>query len=206
MASETVEVLKFFDLNDTSTCTRVCLESPLSVQSLTTRDLQNHAQEALVSQGPPSLFFREDGEDGDYVALVGDRPFTSFGRSCLCLVKKTLRIFYKLQVLPAPPALVPPATSSCMGPHLHQPTQKQLKAMSYEEWQGRCFHAAAADGCLSCVRYWLDEQDVSVAWKSPNAGYTAMDWVEYELTRSAGGPVRQQSLLACKACLEIRQR
>jgi len=93
-----------------------------------------------------------------------------------------------------------------MGPHLHQPTQKQLKAMSYEEWQGRCFHASAADGCLSCVVYWLDEQDVSVAWKSPNAGYTAMDWVEYELTRSAGGPVRQQSLLACKACLEIRQR
>ena len=201
-----VEILKFFDLNDTSTCTRVCLDGPLSVNSLTRRDLQCHAQHALASNVPPRLFYREDGVDGDYVALASDAPLSSSELSRQCIVNKTLRIYYKLEAPPAAPDSVPPMTPSCMGPHIHQPAQKQLKAMSFEEWQGRCFHAAAAAGCLSCVRYWLDEQNVSAAWKSPNAGYTAMDWVEYELKKTANDPLKEQSLIACKNFLEVRQR
>ena len=90
---------------------------------------------------------------------------------------------------------------SCLGPHLHQPAAKRIKTLSFDDWRGRCFHQAAAEGCIACVKKWLDS-GVSATWKSPNAGYTACDWIDHSLKSASGEAIKSSRLRACKECIE----
>jgi hypothetical protein len=93
------------------------------------------------------------------------------------------------------------AAGLCVGRHSHQPTNKKMKTMSREDWAMRSFHEAAADGCLPCVIEWVNK-GMDVAQKSPNAGFTAMSWVDYQLTQASRDPVMVQRLTSCKNYLE----
>jgi hypothetical protein len=88
----------------------------------------------------------------------------------------------------------------CLGRHTHQPSNKSMKNMSREEWAMRCFHEAAADGCLPCVIGWVNK-GVDVAWESPNGHFTAMSWIEHQLTQHSGDANKVQRLTICKSFL-----
>jgi hypothetical protein len=87
--------------------------------------------------------------------------------------------------------------SDCLGFYIHQPNAKKMKTMSSEEWKGRCFHQAAADGCLPCVVQWV-QNGVDVAWQSPNCQFTAFDWIDWELNHFSGDAAKVQKLSMCK--------
>jgi hypothetical protein len=88
----------------------------------------------------------------------------------------------------------------CLGSQNHQPSKKIIKNMSRDEWAMRSFHAAAADGCLPCLMEWVTA-GLDVTWESPNAGYTAMSWIDYQLTQASRDPVMVQRLTICKSYL-----
>jgi hypothetical protein len=100
-------------------------------------------------------------------------------------------------------AAVAATAGDCLGPHTHQPSNKKMMKMSSEEWRGRCFHEAAADGCLPCVIQWVNN-GVDVAWQSPNSQFTASDWIDYELTHNSGDAAKVQRLTFCKDFLATR--
>jgi hypothetical protein len=100
-------------------------------------------------------------------------------------------------------AAVAETAGLCLGPHTHQPSNRLMKNMSSEEWTGRCFHEAAADGCLPCVIQWVNK-GVDVAWQSPNSQFTVMSWIEYQLTQNSGDATKVQRLTVCKNFLASR--
>ena len=100
-------------------------------------------------------------------------------------------------------AAVAATAGDFLGPHTHQLSNKKMMKMSSEEWRGRCFGEAAADGCLPCVISWVNN-GVDVAWKSPNGEFTASDWIDYQLIHNSGDAAKVQRLNICKDLLAGR--
>jgi hypothetical protein len=88
----------------------------------------------------------------------------------------------------------------CLGRHTHQPSGKLTKNISRDEWVMRSFHEAAADGCVPCVIGWVDK-GVDVAWESPNGHFTAMNWIDHELTQNSVTATKVKRLQICKEYL-----
>ena len=87
---------------------------------------------------------------------------------------------------------------ACFGPHVHQPPKKKLATLDEEGFQGYSLLAAAGDGCVSCVEYWLGN-GADPNFERSSGRYTAMDFVRWSEKKSLISPAsakQVQELLA----------
>ena len=164
---------------------RLTLASPMYSESFTAADVR----QAMEDKGMLSvvgvkvaLFFKDD--DGDFVALPNQEEVWPAS----CISDGVLKAWFT----PAPQptrAPEPLATTPskplprCLGPHVHQPPKRKLHSIDFEEFRGYSLLAAAEDGCVPCVEYWLDNQ-ANVNFESGTNRYTALDFVRWSAKRS----------------------
>ena len=157
---------------------RLTLASPMSSDRITAA----HVRQAMEDKGmlkagvKVALFFKDD--DGDFVALPNEEEVWP---SC-CISDGVLKAWFAI----APESLATtPSTPlpSCLGPHVHQPPKKKLHSIDFHEFRGYSLLAAAEDGCVPCVEYWLDNQ-ANVNFESGTNQYTALDFVRWSAKKS----------------------
>ena len=153
---------------------RLTLASPMYSDRITAADVR----QAMEDKGMLSvvgvkvaLFFKDD--DGDFVALPNQEEVWP---AC-CISDGVLKAWFTC----APESLATtPSTPvcSCLGPHVHQPPKRKLHSIDFQEFRGYSLLAAAEDGCVSCVEYWLDNE-ANVNFESGTNQYTALDFVRW---------------------------
>ena len=142
---------------------RLTLAAPISSEKMTAADVRR----AMEDKGllPPGvnvvLFFKDD--EGDFVTL----PSSEVVWPSCCIFKDVLKAWFVEAPATPPSSTVcaslgphahqPPKKSpcACFGPHVHQPPKKKLLTLDVNDFQGYSLLAAAEDGCVSCVEYWL---------------------------------------------------
>ena len=157
---------------------RLTLASPMSSEKITVGDVRH----VMEDRGFPSpgatvaLFFKDD--EGDFVALPS---LEDVWPSC-CISDDVLKAWFacapeSLKTTPSTPVC------SCLGPHVHQPPKKKLHDIDFQDFQGYSLLAAAEDGCVSCVQYWLGN-GADPNFYSSSSQYTAMDFVRWSEKKS----------------------
>ena len=164
---------------------RLTLASPMYSDSFTAADVR----QAMEDKGMLSvvgvkvaLFFKDD--DGDFVALPNQEEVWPAS----CISDGVLKAWFSRAPEPtrAPEPLVTTPSMPlprCLGPHVHQPPKRKCHSLDFEEFKGYSLLAAAEEGCVSCVEYWLDN-DVNVNFESGNNQYTALDFVRWAAKKS----------------------
>ena len=118
------------------------------------------------------LFFKN--EEGDFVNL----PSPEVAWPSCCISYGVLKAWF--MCMPEAPATTPSKRGwSCCGPQVHRLPKNKSATL---DKAGYSLLAAARDGCVSCVKYWLDF-GVNANFESSNNKYTAIDfavWAEEE--------------------------
>ena len=185
---------------------RLTLAAPISSEKMTAADVRR----AMADTGllPPGanvvLFFKDD--EGDFVTLPSPEVVWP---SC-CIFNSVLKAWF-VEAPSTPPSSTvlaslgphahrPPKKlpCACFGPHVHQPPKKKLATLDEEGFQGYSLLAAAGDGCVSCVQYWLGN-GADPNFESSSSRYTAMDfaqWSEQKYHINPASAKQVQKLLA----------
>ena len=157
---------------------RLNLPVPVSSEDVTADVVRQAMEDAGVLQpaAKVDLFFKD--EEGDFVTL----PSTKLAWPSCCISEGVLKAWFMRA--PEPPATAPSTpVCACLGPHVHQPSQKRLQSLDQNEFQGYSLLTAAEEGCHFCVGYWL-ENGVDANFRSSTNDYTAMDFVLWSKKKS----------------------
>ncbi len=172
---------------------RLTLAEPISSERMTAADVRRTMEGAgfLPAGVRVALYFKD--EEGDFVNLPSpDAVWPSCGIS-----DGVLKAWYIC--VPDPPGTTTPTpVCACLGPHLHQPEKKKLATLDKANFEGYSLLAAAGDGCVSCVEYWLG-MGVEPNFESSSSAYTAMDcvlWAEKKSHIDASSAKQLKEMLA----------
>ncbi len=194
-----LSVLKIAQLSPDATelplsTVRLTLAAPISSEKMTAADVRRAMEdEGITSLGEKVVLFFKDDE-GDFVTLPGPDVVWP---SC-CVFNGMLKAWF-MWALEAP-GTTPPTSAraslgsrahqppnkmscACFGPHVHQPPKKRLATLDEEGFEGYSLLAAAGDGCVSCVEYWLGN-GADPNFESSSSRYTAMDFVRWSEKKS----------------------
>ena len=171
---------------------RLTLASPMSPEEMTAADVRQAMEKAGIM--PPAvkvaLFFKDD--EGDFVTL----PSLKVVWPSCCISDGVLKAWF--MCVPEPPATTPSTpVCACLGPHVHQPPKNKVLKLDLNDFQGYSLLAAAEEGCVSCVEYWLGN-GVDPNFESLSSEYTAMDfalWAEQKSHVSAASAKQVKELL-----------
>ena len=153
---------------------RLPFAEPMSSTKMTVAGVRQAMGDAGVL--PPAakvvLFFKN--EEGDFVNL----PSPEVAWPSCCISYGVLKAWF--MCMPEAPATTPSKRGwSCCGPQVHRLPKNKSATL---DKAGYSLLAAARDGCVSCVKYWLDF-GVNANFESSNNKYTAIDfavWAEEE--------------------------
>ena len=185
--AQSLSVLKIVQL--TTDCTeipmsrmRLTFAASVPAAEITVGDVGQAIKEGLPlpSSVRVALYYKD--EEGEFVNL---QNVEAVWPSC-CISEGILKAWYIC--VPEAPATTPstpgPLVASatipstpvrrCLGPHLHQPERKKIPTLDMAGYNGYSLLAAASDGCVSCVKYWL-EKNVDPNFESSNERYTSLD-------------------------------
>ena len=178
-----LSVLKITQLSPDATelplsTVRLTLAAPVSSEKMTAADVRRTMEGAgfLPAGVRVALYYKD--EEGDFVNLPSpDAVWPSCGIS-----DGVLKAWYIC--VPDPPGTTTPTpVCACLGPHLHQPEKKKLATLDKANFEGYSLLAAAGDGCVSCVEYWLGN-GADPNFESSSSRYTAMDFVRWSEKKS----------------------
>ena len=194
-----LSVLKIAQLSPDATelplsTVRLTLAAPISSEKMTAADVRRAMEDkGIMSLGEKVVLFFKDDE-GDFVTLPNPEAVWP---SC-CIFNGMLKAWFTW-VLEAP-ATTPSTTvcvslgprahqppnkmsCACFGPHVHQPPKKKLATLDEEGFEGYSLLAAAGDGCVSCVEYWLGN-GADPNFVRSSSQYTAMDFARWSEKKS----------------------